>query len=49
MPLDELFEWYRYHAEQFDDQAAPVPGAKPAVEARSVDEEIAMLKAAMGG
>lgn len=48
MPLDELFEWYGYHCEQHDIQSGPVEQPKAAVVARSVDEEIAMMRATMG-
>lgn len=51
MPLDELFEWYLYHSDQQEavSKTGACAGQGGAVVARSVDEEIAMLKAVMGG
>jgi len=45
MPLPELFEWYQFHLDQWG-----VKDAEPAGDVvASVDEEIAMMKAAFGG
>jgi len=45
MPLPELFEWYHYHLEVWGVKDAEPVGDVVA----SVDEEIAVMKAALGG
>tara|TARA_Y100000782_G_scaffold71835_2_gene77651 strand:- start:11265 stop:11450 length:186 start_codon:yes stop_codon:yes gene_type:complete len=49
MSLSELFEWYQYDVERLESMHPDgLPVQKSSVQAKSVEEEIAYIKAVVG-
>ena len=49
MPLSELFEWYEHFTDMYEPSEATPTTAPANAVCTSVDEEISMMRAMMGG